>query len=97
MHAKGTEEIPSLRAALLTIRKLGQEGLNLQRYKGLGEMNADQLWDTTMDPATRTLLRVQLEEQFSAEEIFQTLMGNDVEARRTFIQQNAKDVRFLDA
>ena len=60
-------------------------------------MNADELWDTTMDPATRTLLRVELEEQFSAEETFSTLMGNDVEARRTFIQQNAKDVRFLDA
>jgi DNA gyrase subunit B len=71
--------------------------ISVGRFKGLGEMNADQLWDTTMDPATRTLLRVQLEEQFSAEEIFQTLMGNDVDARRTFIQQNAKDVRFLDA
>ena len=60
-------------------------------------MNADELWDTTMDPGARTLLRVQLEEQFSAEETFSTLMGTDVEARRTFIQQNAKDVRFLDA
>jgi DNA gyrase subunit B len=71
--------------------------ISIGRFKGLGEMNADQLWDTTMDPAKRTLLRVQLEEQFAAEETFQTLMGNDVEARRTFIQQNAKDVRFLDA
>ncbi len=71
--------------------------VSVGRFKGLGEMNADQLWDTTMDPATRTLLQVQLEEQFSAEVTFQTLMGTDVEARRTFIQQNAKDVRFLDA
>ncbi|MEN8041200.1 MAG: DNA topoisomerase (ATP-hydrolyzing) subunit B [Actinomycetota bacterium] len=71
--------------------------INIQRFKGLGEMNADELWDTTMDPDVRTLLRVDLEEQFSAEETFSTLMGNDVEARRTFIQQNAKDVRFLDA
>jgi DNA gyrase subunit B len=71
--------------------------INIQRFKGLGEMNADELWDTTMDPAQRSLLRVELEEQFSAEETFSTLMGNDVEARRKFIQQNARDVRFLDA
>ncbi len=79
--------------------KANNEGrkINIQRFKGLGEMNADELWDTTMDPDARTLLRVQLEEQFSAEETFSTLMGNDVEARRLFIQQNAKDVRFLDA
>lgn len=79
--------------------KADNEGrkINIQRFKGLGEMNADELWDTTMDPAVRTLIRVHLEEQFSAEETFSTLMGNDVEARRRFIQQNAKDVRFLDA
>jgi DNA gyrase subunit B len=71
--------------------------LNIQRFKGLGEMNADELWKTTMDPQVRTLLRIELEEQYSAEEVFSTLMGNDVEARRLFIQQNAKDVRFLDA
>ena len=70
--------------------------LNIQRFKGLGEMNADQLWDTTMDPTKRQLLQVQLEDQFRAEEVFATLMGTDVSARRTFIQQNAKDVRFLD-
>jgi DNA gyrase subunit B len=70
--------------------------LNIQRFKGLGEMNADQLWDTTMDPSNRQLLQIQLEDQFRAEEVFETLMGNDVSARRTFIQQNAKDVRFLD-
>jgi DNA gyrase subunit B len=71
--------------------------INIQRFKGLGEMNANELWDTTMDPDARTLLRVELEEQFSAEQTFSTLMGSDVEARRLFIQQNAKDVRFLDA
>ena len=59
-------------------------------------MNADQLWDTTMDPEERVLLRVDLDDQFVAEETFSTLMGNDVDARRTFIQQNAADVRFLD-
>jgi len=79
--------------------KADNEGrkINIQRFKGLGEMNADELWDTTMDPSVRTLLRVELEEQYSAEQTFSTLMGSDVEARRLFIQQNAKDVRFLDA
>jgi len=69
---------------------------SLQRYKGLGEMNAGQLWDTTMDPDQRVLLRVGLEDLALADDIFQTLMGEDVAARRAFIQQNAKDVRFLD-
>ncbi|MCL1587844.1 MAG: DNA topoisomerase (ATP-hydrolyzing) subunit B [Actinomycetia bacterium] len=71
--------------------------LNIQRFKGLGEMNAGDLWETTMNPDARTLLQVELQEQFSAEQTFSTLMGTDVEARRLFIQQNAKDVRFLDA
>ncbi len=71
--------------------------INIQRFKGLGEMNAGELWDTTMDPDQRTLLQVELEERFGAEEVFSTLMGTDVDARRQFIQQNAKDVRFLDA
>jgi DNA gyrase subunit B len=71
--------------------------MNIQRFKGLGEMNAGELWETTMDPDERSLLRVELEERFSAETTFSTLMGTDVEARRNFIQQNAKDVRFLDA
>ena len=76
--------------------QLAGKKLNIQRFKGLGEMNAEELWDTTMDPDKRILLQVGLEDQFSAEETFSTLMGTDVEARRTFIQQNAKDVRFLD-
>ena len=76
--------------------QLAGKKLNIQRFKGLGEMNAEELWDTTMDPDRRVLLKVGLDDQFSAEETFSTLMGTDVEARRTFIQQNAKDVRFLD-
>ena len=68
----------------------------VQRYKGLGEMNHQELWDTTMNPETRTLLQVTLEDAAVADTVFSTLMGEDVDARRTFIQQNARDVRFLD-
>jgi len=68
----------------------------VQRYKGLGEMNHQELWDTTMNPETRTLLQVTLEDAAVADSVFSTLMGEDVESRRHFIQQNAKDVRFLD-
>jgi DNA gyrase subunit B len=68
----------------------------IQRYKGLGEMNANELWETTMDPANRVLLQVSLDDAAHADELFSVLMGEDVELRRSFIQRNAKDVRFLD-
>ena len=76
-------------------KKLPKEN-SIQRYKGLGEMDYDELWETTMNPATRTLLQVTLEDAALADEIFSTLMGEDVDSRRSFIQKNAKDVRFLD-
>jgi DNA gyrase subunit B len=68
----------------------------VQRFKGLGEMNATELWETTMDPARRVLLQVTLDDAAQADELFSVLMGEDVEARRSFITRNAKDVKFLD-
>jgi DNA gyrase subunit B len=96
VRESGEEEIPSLRAALLTIRSYGQEGLNLQRYKGLGEMNASQLWETTMEPGERTLMRVRLEDAVRADEMFSILMGSSVEDRRSFIERHALEVSDLD-
>jgi DNA gyrase subunit B len=84
-----------LEAGLASGKRIAKEN-GVQRYKGLGEMNHQELWDTTMNPATRTLRQVTLDDAAIADGVFSTLMGDDVESRRHFIQQNAKDVRFLD-
>ena len=78
------------------LAELGRDGMNIQRYKGLGEMNPEQLWETTMKPATRTLVQVTMDDAIKADEIFSILMGDDIAPRREFIEKNAKFVKNLD-
>ena len=85
-----------LRALVPTVRKIGEKGMKITRFKGLGEMDAEQLWETTMDPARRTLLQVQLDDVAAANDLFSTLMGDDVEPRREFIEKHALEVKNLD-
>jgi DNA gyrase subunit B len=90
------EEIADAESLLERLLEFGAKGLGLQRYKGLGEMNPEQLWETTMDPERRTLLQIKVEDMLIADEMFTTLMGDEVEPRREFIFENALDVRVLD-
>ena len=78
------------------IKELGRKGLSIQRYKGLGEMNPEQLWETTMDPERRTLVQIRLEDAYAADEIFGILMGEEVEPRKEYIQTHALEVQNLD-
>ncbi|MCB9542551.1 MAG: hypothetical protein H6703_08900 [Myxococcales bacterium] len=89
-------EIQSLKGLLDELLAAGRKGMDIQRYKGLGEMNPEQLWETTMDPENRTLLQVRIDDSVEADEIFTVLMGDTVEPRREFIEKNALDVKNLD-
>ena len=91
-----TVQLPSLRDLLPTLRRLGEKGLTLTRFKGLGEMNSDELWETSMDPEKRTLLQVKMDDAAAADEMFRVLMGDQVEPRREFIEKHALDVKDLD-
>jgi DNA gyrase subunit B len=94
--ADRSEAVPTARHLLRRVLEIGAKGLHIQRYKGLGEMNAEQLWETTMDPARRKLLQVRIEDAVEADATFTTLMGDAVEPRKEFIEQNALDVENLD-
>ena len=97
--AKGNEKttpVANLSVIVDSILDTGKEGVDIKRFKGLGEMDADQLWETTMDPDNRVLLRVTWDAASEAEQLFSTLMGENVEPRRQYIEQHALEVKNLD-
>jgi len=95
-NGEETVELRSLKDLLVYVIDRGKKGQSIQRYKGLGEMNPDQLWETTMNPETRTLLQVRIEDAVEADSVFSTLMGDEVEPRRKFIEEYALTVKNLD-
>jgi DNA gyrase subunit B len=95
-HDDKRQPLMSLRELTPEIRKLGERGIKIVRFKGLGEMDGEELWETTLDPARRTLVQVQLEDALKAEDMFRTLMGEKVEPRREFIQKHALEVKEID-
>ena len=95
-NGENEQTVATLKAVAEAVLAAGQKGVEVNRYKGLGEMNAGQLWDTTMNPETRSMLKVQISSIEEAEEIFAKLMGDQVEPRRQFIEENALNVRNLD-
>jgi DNA gyrase subunit B len=96
IHADARKELSHLLMLVTEIRRLGEKGISVTRFKGLGEMDPAELWETTLDPQKRTLLRVQLESSQQADELFQKLMGEKVEPRREFIQKHALEVKEID-
>ena len=95
-RAAEKHDVASFRAAMAWLFDQAKKGQTIQRYKGLGEMNAEQLWETTINPETRRLMQVRIEDAVAADDIFTTLMGDSVEPRREFIEKNALQVSNLD-
>ena len=92
----GDRDVKTMDDLMTAIKEAGKQGASIQRYKGLGEMNPEQLWETTMNPEKRTLLQVRIEDAIETDEIFTILMGEGVEARREYIENHALEVTNLD-